>query len=68
MNVIETLYYCCVCHYIFPAAVLLERCPDCGKDVLDGDSAVRPANEKEIVEYQRIQRELAEENKNSETP
>lgn len=47
---------------------LLPHCPDCGKDVLDDGPAVRPANEKGIAEYRRIQRELAEENKISETP
>lgn len=31
MNVIETLYYCRACHYIFPAATLPDRYPDCGK-------------------------------------
>ena len=68
MNVIETLYYCRACHYIFPAATLPDRYPDCGKTVCGADPAVRPANETEMAEYRQIQRELSEENKISETP
>lgn len=62
------LYYCRACHYIFPAVTLSDRCPDCGKEIFGADSAVRPTNKKEMAEYQRIQRELAEETKISETP
>lgn len=62
-EMINGLYYCRACHYIFPAAVLSVRCPDYGKEIQGTDPAIRPANEKEIADYRRIQKELAEENK-----
>lgn len=46
---------CDKCRYTFSAQSLPERCPDCGA------FAVRPATDEEIADYNRIQKEIAEE-------
>lgn len=54
--------YCTHCHYTFESTgdntnaadiTLPDRCPDCGKT-----HVIRPAMEQEIVEYERIRREI----------
>lgn len=58
---------CDCCHYTFDtvryhmAEQLLDRCPDCGKQMVQGHPAVRAATEAEIINYRRIQMELNEE-------
>jgi len=58
---------CDCCHYTFDTASyhmaeqLPDRCPDCGKQMLQGYPAVRTATEAEITDYRRIQKELKEE-------
>ena len=54
-------YFCDACHYCFTAEQLPDRCPDCGKQMLQGHPAVRIATEAEITDYKRIQMELNEE-------
>ena len=54
-------YFCDACHYCFTAEQLPDRCPDCGKQMLQGYPAVRIATEAEITDYRRIQIELNEE-------
>ena len=54
-------YFCDACHYCFTAEQLPDRCPDCGKQMLQGHPAVRIATEAEITDYRRIQMELNEE-------
>ena len=54
-------YFCDACHYCFTAEHLPDRCPDCGKQMLQGYPAVRIATEAEITDYKRIQMELNEE-------
>mgnify|MGYP001861453745 FL=1 len=54
-------YFCDACHYCFTAEMLLDRCPDCGKQEVHGRPAVRAATEAEIINYRRIQMELKEE-------
>ena len=54
-------YFCDACHYCFTAEHLPDRCPDCGKQMLQGYPAVRIATEAEITDYKRIQMELKEE-------
>ena len=54
-------FFCDACHYCFTAEQLPDRCPDCGKQMLQGRPAVRIATEAEITDYKRIQMELNEE-------
>ena len=67
------VYTCDACLYTFSAENFPERCPDCGKETVarrlsvDGRTiirsypAVRPATETEIVQYEAVQAEIAEE-------
>ncbi len=54
------IYFCHACRYTFSSQDTPDRCPDCGA------YAVRPATEEQIVDYERIRREIeaeiAEEN------
>lgn len=53
--------FCGYCRYTFPADSLPDRCPDCGRQIHNGEPAVRAATAKEIADYERIQQELMEE-------
>lgn len=61
LKIIKNIYYCKICHYTFPAGKFPERCPDCGKQMLKDKSAIRPATEKEIADYHKIQKEIENE-------
>ena len=58
--------HCDCCHYTFDPAnyhmadCLPERYPDCGKQLIHGHRAVRPATKEEIADYIQIQKELEE--------
>lgn len=53
-SVNQTIYHCHSCRYTF-SAITPDRCPDCGA------YAVRPATEEQIVNYERIRKEIEEE-------
>ena len=52
MQVMEMIFVCDKCHFIFSRAAEPEQCPDCGK------YAVRPANEAERQEYKEHLKEF----------
>ena len=74
-SITTQLYTCDACHYTFPADTLLDRCPDCGKETvttiiklngrerLTSSPAVRPATEAEIASYERVKKEIEEEDR-----
>lgn len=56
-----TYYFCDACHFCFEADALLDRCPDCGKQIHNEKPAVRAATAKEVAEYIKIKNELENE-------
>lgn len=50
--VIEMIFVCDKCHFLFSRIVQPEQCPDCGK------YAVRPANEAEWQEHEEHLKEF----------
>ena len=52
MQVMEMIFVCDKCHFIFSRTSQPEQCPDCGK------YAVREANEAERQEYEEHMKEF----------
>lgn len=59
------IYHCDSCHYSFEGSVLPDRCPDCGKTIVQTANrtqpAVRRATSDEINEFYQFQEEIRNE-------